>query len=141
MMQWIVAALARGGRKTGCVVTLTGTQNASDDQIDPTDASATLSVGSSLVTGTTNGSTAWRTDTVCDTNLYEAELVISGDAPTSGDSTGSGNWTTLPASWTWTQTVVGTKSATYTLTVREIADTGNSGSCTGAASANVDPPE
>jgi hypothetical protein len=134
-------ASPRGGG--ACAVQTASGLGGGDDAIDPADASATLSFSATSGYAVGNGSSGEIIDpATCPNGAFEIQLVISGDSPDSGPTPiGAGNWYTLPVSWTWNQTVVGTKSATFTATIRQITDTGNSGTFSGGISANVDPPE
>jgi hypothetical protein len=123
------------GRGTSCVLS-GASPNMSDECTDPCTAQVRFRL---LRNGTWDtqgggGSGGWisspcQTATVGDS--YEAEFVVdTGDGPTSTSSspTGAGNWYTISSTldWTWTTSVAGGLDGTATVTVREIADTGNS---------------
>lgn len=135
MMQWIIAALARGASAITCPLA-GGSPNMSDECTGPCTAQVRFRL---LRAGTWDtqgggGSGDWilaacQTATIGDS--YEAEFVTNtGDGPTSTSSspTGAGNWYTINSTldWTWTTTAAGGLDGTATVTVREIANTSNS---------------
>lgn len=124
------------------VCTLVGATsvNCSDECTDPCTATVRIRL---LRAGTWDtlgggGSGSWITGDCVAADIgdsYEAEMVINtGDNPTSGTAFGAATWTTINTTldWTWTTTVAGGLDATFTLTVREIADTANSVTFTGS---------
>lgn len=132
-------ASPRGGLK--CQVSSATNINMSEEVTDPADASVTVSVlrGGTWSGTDGGGSGDWITPASCkETTLgdfYEVQMVVTGDAPTSGPTPGAGNWYTISTTraWTWATTAPGGLDATFTMTIREIADTGNSGTFTGSA--------
>lgn len=74
-----------------------------------------------------NSGTEWIDDAGATASDYEVQLEkTSGTDPSSGPALASFHTINATLQWTWTSTTAGTTSFNGTLTIREIADTGNS---------------
>jgi hypothetical protein len=139
-LQLMFMASPRGG--VVCQVSGASGITMFEEVTDPANASVTLSF---LRAGTWNGTDGggsgnWLAPASClDSTIgdfFEVRLVIDlGDNPTSGPAVGASNWHTISSTqaWTWATTAPGGLDATFTATVREIADTANSATFTGTA--------